>query len=114
MDGGNHDIMNHNQDLGGGEVINMEQSGVKYHFSFVRHGEDICWWEYQIPENNNYLEIPEEFSFFFNRNPREIKVIDQENGERYACDVHFGKGNMDGIYVENGWSDYLKARDLKK
>jgi hypothetical protein len=55
MDGGNHDIMDHNQDLGDGEVINMEQSGVKYPFSFVRHGEDFRWWEYQIPENNNYL-----------------------------------------------------------
>jgi hypothetical protein len=28
MDGGNHDIMDHNQDLGDEEVINMEQSGV--------------------------------------------------------------------------------------
>ncbi|WJX51477.1 hypothetical protein P8452_37671 [Trifolium repens] len=65
MDGGNHDIMDHNQDLGDGEIINSEQSGVKYPFSFVRHGEDFRWWEYQIPENNNYLEIPEEFSFIF-------------------------------------------------
>ncbi|KAK2402278.1 hypothetical protein QL285_051813 [Trifolium repens] len=80
-----------------------------------KHGEDFRWWEYQIPENNNYLEIPGEFSFiFFNRNQCEIKVIDQENGERYACDIHFGINNMDGIYVGNGWSDYLKARDLKK
>jgi hypothetical protein len=55
MDGGNHDIMDHNRDLGDGEVINMEQSGIKYHFSFVRHGEDFRWWEYQIPKNNNYL-----------------------------------------------------------
>jgi hypothetical protein len=32
MDGGNHDIMDYNQDLGDGEVINSEQSGVKYPF----------------------------------------------------------------------------------
>jgi hypothetical protein len=60
-------------------------------------------------------KIPEEFSFvFFNRNQRKIMVIDQENCERYSCDIHFGMNNMDGIYVGKGWSDYLKARDLKK
>jgi hypothetical protein len=60
-------------------------------------------------------KIPEEISFvFLNRNQREIMVIDQENCERYSCDIHFGMNNMDGIYVGKGWSDYLKARDLKK
>jgi hypothetical protein len=62
MNGGNHDIIDHNQDLGDGEVINMENSGYKYPFSFIRHGEDFRWWEYQIPEDNNcmvsfYLKI---------------------------------------------------------
>jgi hypothetical protein len=62
MNGGNHNIIDHNQDLGDGEVINMENSGYKYPFSFIRHGEDFLCWEYQIPEDNNcmvsfYLKI---------------------------------------------------------
>jgi hypothetical protein len=60
-------------------------------------------------------EIPEEFSFiFFNKNQQEIKLIDQENGERYSCDMHFSMKNIDDIYVGNGWSDYVKRKELKK
>jgi hypothetical protein len=60
-------------------------------------------------------EIPEEFSYiFFNKNQREIMLIDQENSEKYSCDIHFGVNNMNDIYVSNGWSDYVKAKDLNK
>jgi hypothetical protein len=47
--------MHSDEVLGDGEVINGEQSGVKYLFSFVRHGEDFRWWEYKTLENNNFL-----------------------------------------------------------
>jgi hypothetical protein len=134
--------MHSDEVLGDGEVINGEQSGVKYPFAFVRHGEDCRWWDYNIPDNNNFLvkfsihivnilmintiyylynftfyvqEIPREFSFiFFNKNQREIKLIDQENGERYSCDMHFSMKNNDDIYVGNGWSHYVKRKELKK
>jgi hypothetical protein len=142
MDGVNHGLTHSDEVLGDGEVINGDQSGVKYPFAFIRDGEDLRWWEYKISDHNNFLvrftihivnifiitavyylyryttytqEIPKEFSFiFFNKNQQEIKLIDQENGERYSCDMHFSMKNIDDIYVGNGWSDYVKRKELKK
>jgi hypothetical protein len=41
-------------------------------------------------------------------------VIDQENGKRYLCDIHFGTENIEDIHVGKGWVDYLRAKELKQ
>jgi hypothetical protein len=55
MEGENDAAMDSNQYLGDGEVINLDSSGYKYPFGFIRDGENAQWWEYIIPENNNTL-----------------------------------------------------------
>jgi hypothetical protein len=55
MEGENDAGMDSNQYLGDGEVINLDSSGYKYPFGFIRDGENAQWWEYIIPENNNTL-----------------------------------------------------------
>jgi hypothetical protein len=115
MDGFNHGLTHSDEELGDGEVINGEQSGVKYPFAFTRDGEDLRWWEYTISDDNNFLvrftihianifiitavyylyryttytqEIPKEFSFiFFNKNQQEIKLINQQESTRIL--IHF-------------------------
>jgi hypothetical protein len=142
MDGDNHYLMHIEAHLGDEEVINEDNQVVRYPFAFVRDGEDCRWWEYQIPNQNIFFvrfslyvlnilnlntisflyhfttymqKIPEEFSFIFsNKNQQEIKLIDQENEERYSCDIHFGMKNNSNIYVGNGWSDYIQRRELKE